>query len=319
MPYTIVLNQTNIVNTDNANNTLVYKFPNSVNFNNHEIAVQSVKLFYSWENINSNPLNNNKFQYIWYSGSTPTTYTVTIPDGLYEISQINSYLQFQMIKNGTYLINSVGQYVYYLEIVLSPTAYGVQINTYPVPTSSGWTQNGTTGQWTGNAGTAFAGWTTPLANTQAGNVGWVGFPTTIFNPVFATIVGNYFNNIIGYASGFSTSVNTGNNTNLSYLSTTAPEVNPNAVAYVAISNISNPYANPSSIIYSISPDVAFGQLITELPPQFCWSPLLQGTYNQLRLQFLGTDFAPLKILDPVMTIMLVIRDRKEGYGYDGKS
>jgi hypothetical protein len=250
---------------------------------------------------------------------TPTTYTVTIPDGLYEISQINSYLQFQMIKNGTYLINSVGQYVYYLEIVLSPTAYGVQINTYPVPTSSGWTQNGTTGQWTGNAGTAFAGWTTPLANTQAGNAGWVGFPTTIFNPVFATIVGNYFNNIIGYASGFSTSVNTGNNTNLSYLSTTAPEVNPNAVAYVAISNISNPYANPSSIIYSISPDVAFGQLITELPPQFCWSPLLQGTYNQLRLQFLGTDFAPLKILDPVMTIMLVIRDRKEGYGYDGKS
>jgi len=100
---------------------------------------------------------------------------------------------------------------------------------------------------------------------------------------------------------------------LSFLSSVAPNVQPNSVAYVAISNITNPYANPSSIIYSISPDVAFGELISQIPPQFCWTSLLQGTYNQLRVQLLGNDFQPLKILDPVMTIMLSIRDKSEGF------
>jgi len=219
-----------------------------------------------------------------------------------------------MIRNGTYLINSSGQYVYYAEFILSPTAYAVQINTYPVPTSSSWTQNTTTGQWTGNSGTAYSGWTTPLANAQANNLVFAGFPSQTFNPLISMIAGNNFYNLIGYTSTFKTSQNTGLGTNLSYLSSQAPQVNPNSVAYVSLSNIANPYANPSSIIYSLSPNVAFGEQISETPPQFCWSPLLQGVYNQLRLQFLGNDFSPLTILDPNMTIMLVIRDKNEGYG-----
>jgi len=314
MPFTIVLNQSNIVNTDGANNTLVYKFPNSINFSNHEIAVQSVKVFYSWENINETPLNNNAFQYTWYGSAGATVVTVTIPNGLYEISQINSYLQFIMIANGHYLINASNQYVYYAEFILSPTAYGVQLNTYPVPISTGWTQNGATGQWTGNAGTAFAGWTTPLANSQASQAGWQGFYAQIYNPVVSMISSNNFYKIIGYTNNFTSALNLGNNTNLSYLSTTAPNVQPNSVAFIALSNIANPYANPSSIVYSISPSVAFGELITETPPQFCWTQLLQGTYNQLRLQILGNDFQPLTILDPAMTIMLSIREKGEEYG-----
>jgi hypothetical protein len=317
MPFTIVLNQSNIVNTDGANNTLVYKFPNSVQFNNHEIAIQSVKVFYSWENINANPLNNNTFLYTWTVGTTTTTYQVVIPDGLYEITQINSYLQYLMIQNGTYLINSSGQYVYYAEFVLSPTAYAVQLNTYPVPTASSFTavkdSNNNILYYTGNTGTPYAGWTTPQANSQAKTKGWVGFPTQTFNPVILMASGSNFYKIIGFSSSFQSSPNTGLNTNLSYQSTVSPNVQPNSVAYISMTNILNPYANPSSIIYSISPNVAFGELITETPPQFCWTQLLNGTYNQLRVQFLGNDYSPLTILDPVMTIMLVIRDKSEGY------
>jgi len=311
MPHTIVLNQSNIINTDGANNTLVYQFPNSVNFSNCEIAVQSVKLFYSWENINASPLGNNTFKYTWYGSGGATIVNVVIPNGLYEIYQINSYLQFIMIQNGHYLINSSNQNVYYAEFVLSPTKYAVQINSFPVPTSTGWTLNAGTGQYTGNAGTQYAGWTTPLANTQAGNVAWPGFYTQTFNPVIAMVSTSNFNKIIGYKNTFTTIANLGTNTNLSYLSSTAPSVQPNSVAYIAVSNISNPYANHTSIIYSISPDVEFGQLIVSTPPQFCWTPLLKGTYNQLRVQFLGNDFTPLTILDPVMTIMLSIRNQNE--------
>ena len=67
---TIVLNQTNIVGT--GNNTLIYKFPNSILFDNHEVAVQSISMYYSWQNINASPLANNTFTYTWIVGITST-------------------------------------------------------------------------------------------------------------------------------------------------------------------------------------------------------------------------------------------------------
>ena len=90
---------------------MIYRFPNSVQFQNNHIAVSSVSMYYSWFNISAT-LNNNKFYYTWYNaagiisvGGNPY-FTVTVPDGLYEVSQLNSLLQFNMINNGTYLINT---------------------------------------------------------------------------------------------------------------------------------------------------------------------------------------------------------------------
>ena len=248
-------------------------------------------MYYSWSNINASPLANNVFQYQWTAGAVTTTYTLTIPDGLYEVSDLNYFLQFNFIKNGTYLINSSGQNVYYAEFVVNPNQYAVQINTFPVPTALP------------------AGWTAPVANPAAGTLGWVGFPLVTFNP--SIILPANFNQVLGYTAGFSTSLNVGVGTNLSYLSSTAPQVQPNSSVYLAISNIANKYAIPNSIIYSVSPKVAFGEQISDTPPQFAWNKLLSGTYNEIRLQILGINYQPIKILDPNMTIVLVIRDTKD--------
>jgi hypothetical protein len=360
MVATIVFNQSNIV-ADGNNNTLVYKFPNSVSFPNHEIAVQSVNMFYSWTNINPSPLANQTFTYQWaavrfatannaasvastaltfaaaptnggfiigqvLSGAgvvgTPTitavisttsitlstaqtlalnaalvfstaaaTTTITIPTGLYEISDINNYLQYIFIQNGHYLVNAAGQNVYYAEMLVNPSLYAVQVNTFPIPL------------------TIPAGYTIPAADPAGGTKTWAGFPTATFNPVL-TFPAN-FNKIIGFAAGFATAINTGIGTNLSYTSTTAPQVQPNSNVLFGLSNISNKYAAPSSVIFSVAPSVAFGQQINEKPPEFSWNKLLNGTYNELRLQILGTDFSTLKILDPNMTIILVIKDKDE--------
>jgi len=297
MVATIVLNQANIV-PDGKNNSLVYKFPNSVSFPNHEIAVQNITMYYSWENINSAPLANNTFSYVWVSGTTSTTYSITIPSGLYEVSDLNYYLQYKFIQNGTYLINSAGQNVYYAEFLINAQRYAVQINTFPVPT------------------TLPTGWSVPVASVSAGTAGWVGFPTTTFNPQL--IIPANLNKILGFTTPipYTTSLNSGVGTNLSYISNTAPQVQPNSSVYVSISNIANKYAIPNSIIYSLSPSVAFGEQINEYPPQFAWNKLLSGTYNELRIQILGIDFQPLTILDPNMTIVLVIRDTKD-IGFHG--
>jgi hypothetical protein len=81
---------------------------------------------------------------------------------------------------------------------------------------------------------------------------------------------------------------------------------------VSITNIDNKYANPSSVIYSITPSVGIGALITEKPPEFNYNRLLRGSYNKIRLQFLGSgSLNPIQIADPNICIMLVIKDNDD--------
>lgn len=302
--FIIVLNQNNIVN-DGGNNKLVYKFPNSINLTDKYVAVSSVSMFYSWNNIAS-IYSNNTLTYTWTNASGTTTYTITIPDGIYEISELNSYFQYVMIQNLTYWTNSSGQYVYPFEFLVNTSRYAVQINTYLVPIS---------------ATAATLGYTLPAGQT---------WPLTTQNPVIT--IPAAFNIIIGYNAGFSTNSNLSNaytpsstpsssnnyeaknsSGTLSYLSNTSPQVQPNSNVLFNLSGINNPYTQPSGIIYSINPSVAAGEAINEKPPNFMWNKFINGTYNELRLTLLGTDLRPLTINDPNMTILLAIRDQNEGF------
>ena len=292
---TLVLNQSNIIN-DGQNNKFVYKFPNSVQFRDNYIAFASCSMYYSWFNITSQ-YSNNVFTYNWINGAgVATTYTVNIPDGLYEIATLNQFLQFTFIQNGHYLVNSAGQNVYYAEFLVNPARYAIEINTFLFPTALP------------------VGYTNPAA---------VPFPPQSFNPVI-TIPAN-FNVIMGYTAGFATNQNLNNayvppvsnyvsklaNGTLSYISTQAPNVQPNSSILFSISNIDNALAIPTSILYTLVPNVAAGEIISEKPPNFIWTKLLNGTYSELRLTILGTDLAPIKINDPSITIVLVVRDIDE--------
>ncbi len=193
----IVLTRNNITSTDGSNSTLVYQFPSSVTFSNHAIALVSAQMYYAWNNIgNQQYLLNNTFRYTWKSGTTTTTTTIVIPNGIYEIADITNYMQFVMIQNGHYLINSAGQNVYYAEFLVSANRYAINLNTFPVPTSLP------------------AGWSTPTANAPAGYSAWPGFPTTTFNP--SIILPANFNLIMGYTANFTTPQNDGVGTNLSF-------------------------------------------------------------------------------------------------------
>jgi hypothetical protein len=285
---TIVLNENNIVGANN--NTLIYQFPSSVDLTGCEVAVSNITMYYAWDNINSTSLQNNIFTYTWVSGATATTYTVNIPNGLYELSDINAYLQFVFIQNGHYLVNSGGQNVYYAEMIINPTAYAVQVNTFAVPT------------------TLPSGFTNPAS---------LVFPTTTFNPVLTFPA--RFNELVGYAVNFATDINTGGGNTESYLSSVAPQLQPNSSLLISMSGIDNKYANPNTIIYSVAPNVALGELIVEKPAQFNFNRLLSGTYNQLRFQFLGNDLSPVVIRDPNMTIILVIKDQDDIFADLGAS
>jgi hypothetical protein len=298
--FVIVLNQNNIVQ-DGQNNKLIYKFPNSVVFKDKYIAVSSISMFYSWFNITSTA-QNNFFTYTFPVGGALNTYTVTIPDGLYEIVDINNFIQFTCIQNNTYYINTAGNYVYPFDFQVNPNRYAVQINTY----------------YLYNNTTLPAGWTLPDP---------VGTPisTLARQNSIITIPAN-FNIIVGYTAGFASAQNVGGafvpsgpyvsktvDNTISYISTTAPQVQPNNNILFSLSNINNPYSQPSSIIYSLNPSVAIGEQIFETPPNFMWNRLIDGTYNELRLSFLGTNLQPISVNDPNMTILLTIKDKEESF------
>jgi hypothetical protein len=281
---------------------MVYQFPNSVAFPNHEIGIQAIYMYYSWVNINATTLNNNRFIFGWPNTDGDWTQEpITIPDGLYEIATINQYLQWVCINKGYYLINASGNNVYYMEFVVNPSVYAVQINFYPVPTSLP------------------VGWTAPTQNIVTGGAAFPGFPPAAICPIYFQSItsGGNFYKIIGFPKPIA-----GNQTiwpdqdaavltNASALSVTAPEVQPNPVLFVSITGIENSYATPSSIIGVISPSVGFGELIQFEPPQFAYNPLMKGTYNQLRLSFIGTDKSQIFIQDPQIVVELVIRDKKD--------
>ena len=218
---------------------------------------------------------------------------------MYQISTLNDLLQFNMINNGDYLIETAsGDYVYYAEFILNVTRYAVQINTYLVPT------------------VLPVGYSSPTI--------FSGLPAVVCNPIITLPA--KFNAIMGYVVGFVTDNNIGNppgipatttyvsknkTGTISYVSTSARNLQPNSSIYFSLSNINNPYSVPSSIIYSLVSTGDVGALILERPPQFAFNKMIDGTYNELRLSFLGQDLTPVIIQDPTMTILLVIRDKDD--------
>lgn len=323
---TIVLNSSNLVD-DGQNNKLVYNFPSSVLFKDTYVAISSASMYYSWFNIRE-AYGNNKISYTWNTDVgvgvvvTPTTYSLTIPDGLYEVSAINQFLQFEMIKNGHYGIDATGNNVYFIELTVNPARYAVQLNTYMVDIT----------EFVGSGGTKYTKPTGWDADTSA----------TLFNPVVTVPI--QLGVLLGFRGGvktFGNSENTNNNdfiagttladgttpftpTNniskiqslgtLSVVSNASPDIQPNSSVLITCSSVDNPYASPSSVIYTLTPNVGAGEIITEKPPAFMWNKLIGGTYNQIRIGLLGNDLSPLQLRDPAMTFVLAFAEEREVMG-----
>lgn len=295
MPQTIVFTQANLVGT--GNNTFEYNFPSTQTFKNASVAVCSASMYYSWYNISA-AQNNNSFQYTipFFNGAinTTNTRTITIPDGLYNISDLNNLLQYDMISAGWYLVGATSN-LYYASITINPTRYAVQLTTYALPT------------------VLPAGYVYPTAGF-GNNVAYT-LPTVSADSSFTILATNDFYKIIGFTSPTYSLPYTTPTVLIqtqTFLSSSAPQVQPNPSLLVSITNIDNKYANPSSIIYSITPNVGIGELILEKPPEFNYNRLLRGSYNKIRLQFLGSStLAPVIIADPNICVMLVIKDEME--------
>ena len=285
---TIIINGNNVV-ANTLNDTYKYSFPNgAVTFSNDQIAVASISIYFSWFNITSattaSRYNNNVYQYIWTDGGGSNTYTVTMPDGYYEVSDLNAYLQYTMVQNGHYLVDGTGDFVYYLEMVINPTFYGVQVNSYPLPTALP------------------AGFSNPAG---------IVFPAVASTPQLTILPTNNFGTVIGFAAGTYPPVVQA--TNYSAISSVAPQITPINSIIMTCNLLNNIYANPNTLLYSFNPSgTRFGELISIQVPQFAFVDILDGQYTDFQIQFFDQNLTRIYINDSNIAVLLVI-GKKEQY------
>lgn len=276
MSFPILISRENKI----SNNTYKVNLSSSLDLNDYSVSVGQAYLYYSWYNINSFPLSNNKFTLTIPTSGSSTVNAITIPDGAYNISDLNNYLQYWLIANGYYIYNTTTlENKYYASFVISPTSYAVQFITLTMPTSlpAGYTSGGMT----------FPG----SANQQ--------YQLTIAST-------NNFKDIIGFTAGTYPTVPTNVGTQTKN-SDVAPNVNPISAVQMRLSCVYNKFSSNSQLIHVFTnKNSAVGEIIDASPIQLQYVPC-SGIHRELTLTFYDQSGNVLDILDSNILIKLVFK------------
>lgn len=280
--FNLILNSSNVVSNSN-NTTFQYNFKGGAFAvkDGAQICVSSITMPYSFFNVNQTLYNNSTFTYRWYSNSsTYVTYTVTLPNGFYQASDINNYLQQYMISQNQYLINSsTGAYQYFISILTNTTYYSNQILTFQVPA------------------TLPSGYTAPSGFVFSGYV-----PTV-------QILNNNFGALLGFTAG-SYPTNT-QATSYSALSNTVPNATPVNSIIVTSNIVNNPVTIPSNVLDSFTfSNTSFGSNIVYEPKFSKFINLSKGHYINFILNLVDQNFNPIVANDPNILINLIIKEPK---------
>ena len=291
MSFTLVLNSSNVSNTS-TNTTFKYNFiQGGFQVKDMEMCVSSITLPYSFYNVSSYYANRT-FSLIFPKGATTQTISVTLPEGFYTVTTINTYIQQICIDNGAYLIDSTGNYVYYQQLVYNSTYYSVQLLLYPVPITL------PTGYSYATAGTSGSIYTAAIK-----------LPTTAYTPQFVLASSGSIATIIGFAVG-ATYPSSQQSTSQSFSSTLTPVGSTVNSIIMQCSLVNNPVTVPSDILDSMPiQNSTFGTNITYDPSFEKFITLSNGTFNNFTFSFRDQNLNEIYARDPNVSITLIIRKK----------
>jgi len=279
MPFNLLLNSSNVNNSDNT--SYLYKFVNG-SFEieeGAEICISQIVIPYSFFNLNKGLYNNTTFQFI----INAVTYTVVIPDGFYTTSDINNYLEQYFITNNMYCTDdATGKYVFFIYLYTNTTYYANQFIVSPVISSS-------------IAGYTFPfGYINPSATDYA--TPQIVFPST-----------GGLNSILGFTAGTYPS-GTSTITSLNFLSNITPNATPINSIVVRTNLCNNNCATPSDILDTISiSGTTFGSNITYTPTYEKWINCNYGTFNNFFVYFQDQNLNRIQAQDNNVLISLIVR------------
>jgi hypothetical protein len=250
---------------------------------NIDIGLGSASIWFSWRNITALK-NNNRFSIIHpATGITNVTLNLTIPDGGYEIDDINNYLRYYLVNNGYFIQNNTtNEQIVYCKFQVNPSTYSVEFISYPLPTSlpSGY-----------SAGSA------------------ITFPSTTRAPQLV-VNQSGFGDVIGFALATYPAVQPTVLTTSS--STKVPVVSDVTNVVLTLDSAMNPFAPNSKVIHSISPaGVNYAQLIKSEPNEIAWIPQQSSWRQSITLQLVNQNLQPIEQYDTDLTIKLLLRMRDQ--------
>ena len=288
MSFTLVLNSSNVSNTS-TNTSFKYNFINGgFKIKDMEMCVSSITIPYSFYNVSSY-YNNQTFSLIFPTAATTSTVSVTLPEGFYSVTDINSYIQQKCLDNGAYLIDSTGNYVYYQQLVYNSTYYAVQLLLYSVPT------------------TLPTGYTRPSTGIYSGVS---SLPTTAYTPQFVLASSGSISAIIGFKAG-ATYPSAQTTTQQSILSTLTPVGSTINSIVMQCSLVDNPVTVPSDILDSLPiHNSTFGTNITYEPSFEKFISLSDGVFNNFTFSFRDQSLNEIYARDPNVSITIIIRKKK---------
>jgi hypothetical protein len=313
MPYNLVLNNSNIIG--NNNSIFQYKFSQGSFIINEEseMCISNITIPFSWFNISKSYYNNATISYKFPNGSSNNTYSFTFPDGYYNISDLNFYLQQYMITQNQYFYNSTTlNNLYFIQIITNITYYSNQLIINPVPISlpngyslppsvyiNGVTYNG----FNNNSTTNYLG-STGLINYYPNSQ----TTSQIIIPSYTSSTGS-IGSILGFLAGTYPTIFQTSSYNV--LSNTTPNITPVFNIIVRSSIINNDCATPSDIldVFTLS-NTNFGSNINYTPSYEKWITVQSGIFQGFTLYLQDQNFKTLQANDPNTTISLLLRQGK---------
>jgi len=280
---TIIINSSDYV--VGSGNQYTYNFPSTVKLDaTNSIGVASCSIYNSTFNITST-LGNNSFTFVW-NAAAQTSFTFTIPNSYMSVSDLNFFLQQQMITNNLYVTNASLQNVYFMEFVVNAPRYAVSLNIYPLPTS---------------AQATTLGYTKPSAATWS-------YPTSAKCPQIT--FNTAFGSLIGYTAGTypaTASVSTTQN----LVSDITPNLNVVDSYILTCSLLNSPYSIPSDSFFTVPLTAGLGSLISLNPSQIVFNTVSPNTYSSITIRFFDQNFNVLQMNDHQLTLTLAILDETD--------
>ena len=282
MAFTLCLNSSNVVQGSN-NTSFRYNFIGG-NFTakDAQICISTLSQPYSFFNISAAYGNRSIGLTFPTTASTTTAFNFALPDGFYSIDSLQQYLQTQMIANSLYLIDSAGNYVFYVYLSYNQPFYAVQLIVAPVPTSLP------------------AGYTQPA--------GWNGYRASSVTPTLVLAATGSVAPLLGFVAGASypaapAAVSTSIISSLTPIGSTVNSL----VARCSLVN--NPISTPSDVMDGFPINAQFGSNITYDPSFEKWVSIRDGTYNSVTFTIVDQNLNTVFARDPNVAIVLMIRSK----------
>lgn len=285
---TILLNQKNVVEGSN-NSKYEYMFKYPTQFENQEVALVSLAMYYSWYNINAQLYNNNLLQYKWIDG---TVHDVIFDNGKYQLTDIVKFIKYVMKANKHYVTTDAAgnDMLFYFDLIENPPYYCFQFLMDPLP-SLAQTRSAVD---------------VPIL-FKAPDATW-NFPSTpkTFQFLFPTT--SNFNKLLGFNYGYTPNIPTSNAWTPN--SDFTPVITPCNALVLRCNLVNNALSVPNDVIYTFTQGMTqFGDLIEKMPTNLVFSPVANGTYPSISITFMDQNYQPVQILDSQLLITLLIQDK----------